>query len=246
MTDSIFRRLLFLALALIAATLFLIDIEVRHYLENREIAVTQQRLSITARLLTGDLSNLREPGLQAWVDSAAAKAQMRVTLVDGAGQVVADSVKDAASVENQARRQEIAEALQRNTGSVIDNGTVYFALLLPERGGTPLVLKLSAPVAVDEAGRGLRVRIFGISLGSATLALLVAFLISRSLSQRVARLKRVAAGMIESASQERAFDDPGDDLASLERSLAGVAGELRRLLDRLHWLLNSCRHLSDR
>ncbi len=229
MTDSIFRRLLLLALALIAITLFLIDREVRHYLTDRQTTVTQQRLSAVARLIAGEPP--KAP--QVWVESAAAKAQVRVTLVGGNGQVLADSVKDSATVENQARRPEIADALQRNTGSSVDNGIAYFALLLPERGGVPLVLKLSTPLAADEAGSDLRARVFGISLGSASLALLVAFLISRSLSQRVGRLKRVAAGMIEGAAQDRAFDDPGDDLASLERSLAGVAGELRRLLDRL-------------
>ena len=86
--------------------------------------------------------------------------------------------------------------------------------------------------AIDRAlvGSDVRGKVFAIALSSSLIALLVAFLVSHSLSRRVSKLKQVAEGILD-----RPHDDAGDDLGSLERSLAGVAKELRRLLDRLRF-----------
>jgi two-component system, OmpR family, phosphate regulon sensor histidine kinase PhoR len=86
--------------------------------------------------------------------------------------------------------------------------------------------------AIDRTLVGTEVRgqVFAIGLSSSLLALLVAFFISRSLARRVSDLKRVAEGMLD-----RPHQPSSDDLGSLEDSLASVAKELRRLLDRLRF-----------
>src|SRR5579871_377066 len=80
-----------------------------------------------------------------------------------------------------------------------------------------------------------RERILAISAGSALLTFLVAFIVSRSLSQKVRRLKLLAETFPGGALRDRLIEDSSDELASLERSLAGVAIELQRLLDRLRY-----------
>jgi two-component system, OmpR family, phosphate regulon sensor histidine kinase PhoR len=80
------------------------------------------------------------------------------------------------------------------------------------------------------AGTETRVKVLSIALFSSMLALVVGFNIARSLARRVSRLKQVAEGILD-----RPSDDSSDDLGSLERSLEGVAKELRRLLDRLRF-----------
>lgn len=86
--------------------------------------------------------------------------------------------------------------------------------------------------AIDRTlvGTAVRGQVFVIALSSSLLALLVAFLISRSLARRVSKLKQVAEGILD-----RPHENEGDDLGSLEASLEGVAKELRRLLDRLRF-----------
>src|SRR5580698_3234144 len=79
-----------------------------------------------------------------------------------------------------------------------------------------------------------RLPVFCVALGSSILALLVAFYISRSLARRVSRLKASAEGILTGSTESPAADS-SDDLGSLERSIAGVAKELRRLLDRLRF-----------
>jgi two-component system phosphate regulon sensor histidine kinase PhoR len=91
----------------------------------------------------------------------------------------------------------------------------------------------SAPAA-------LRLRVFAISLGSALLALAIAYVVSLSLAGRVTRLKQFAEGLVEDAGASSAIGDSGDELRALERTMTRVADQIRNLLDRLRF--ESARH----
>jgi len=81
----------------------------------------------------------------------------------------------------------------------------------------------------------LRERILAVSAGSFLLAFLIAFLVSRSLSLRVRRLKLLAERIPGGAAQDRPREESRDELGSLERSLGGVAIETQKLLDSLRY-----------
>lgn len=83
-------------------------------------------------------------------------------------------------------------------------------------------------------GTRARIPILLVALASSMFALFFAFNVSRSLARRVSRLKHLAEGMLTGAA-DHPYQDSTDDLGSLERSLAGVAKELKRLLDRLRF-----------
>ena len=89
--------------------------------------------------------------------------------------------------------------------------------------------------ASELTATAVRERIFIISAGSAALALWIAFLVSRSLSLRIRRLKLLAEAFPGGTLKDRPLEDSRDELGSLERSIAGVAVELQRLLDRLRF-----------
>jgi two-component system, OmpR family, phosphate regulon sensor histidine kinase PhoR len=87
-----------------------------------------------------------------------------------------------------------------------------------------------APVSADVRGVVLE-----IAFMASVFALSIAFFVSRSLSKKVRRLKRVADGLAGTAPETISLYDPGDDLGSLERSLTTVAGELHTLVDSLRF-----------
>ncbi len=93
---------------------------------------------------------------------------------------------------------------------------------------------LTRPSGELDAGQ-IRERILAISAGSFLLALCIAFVVSRSLSLRVRRLKLLAGSFPGGATLDRPTDESSDELGSLERSLAGVAIELQKLLDNLRY-----------
>ena len=93
---------------------------------------------------------------------------------------------------------------------------------------------LTRPASVLTA-TAVRERILIISASSAALALWIAFLVSHSLSLRIRRLKVLAESFPGGTLKDRPLEDSRDELGSLERSVAGVAIELQRLLDRLRF-----------
>src|SRR5258708_26076821 len=70
-----------------------------------------------------------------------------------------------------------------------------------------------------------RLRVIEVALGGALLALLVAVVVSRSLTTPVRRLKRPAAGLLGAAAEPSATCGAIDDLGSLQRALGGVGHE---------------------
>jgi two-component system phosphate regulon sensor histidine kinase PhoR len=90
--------------------------------------------------------------------------------------------------------------------------------------------QVGAPVGAE-----VRERVLEIAFGSAALALAVAVLVSRFLTRKVRRLKRIADGLAGTAPEPRSIYDAGDDLGSLERSLTTVAQELHTLVDSLRF-----------
>jgi two-component system, OmpR family, phosphate regulon sensor histidine kinase PhoR len=89
--------------------------------------------------------------------------------------------------------------------------------------------------AGDLGARQVRDRILAISAGSFLLAFLIAFIVSRSLSLRVRRLKKLAESIPGGAAQDRPIEESRDEMGSLERSLGGVAIEVQKLLDNLRY-----------
>src|SRR5579863_4905453 len=93
---------------------------------------------------------------------------------------------------------------------------------------------LTRPAGELSAGQ-VRDRILAISGGSFLLACGIAFLVSRSLSQRVRRLKLLAESFPGGKRLDRPIEESSDELGSLERSLAGIAIELQKLVDNLRY-----------
>ena len=191
-----------LALALVAITLFLVDRTLTTYATRQQSAIVDSRLAIELRILSADLDQVPDEAIASWAHSAASRAQARVTVTGEGDQVLADAPGSLPPSENQV--------------------TVHTPVL--RRDKPPLTLQLRAPVATrsDQATTDLRARVLEFSLGSALLALGIAYLVSRSLSQRVSRLKQAAEDLVGHA--------PGTRTPRIRRRtwLAGTISHQRR------------------
>ena len=106
---------------------------------------------------------------------------------------------------------------------------------------TAFVLIAVTTFAVDHtlarsgAERAVRWNVFAITFCSAIFALVIAYGVSRSLANRVSRLKRFAVGLVEVRPSESYAEDSYDELGALEHTLTRVAAEIGKLLDRLRF-----------
>ncbi len=238
--SPIFRKLFLGAALVISVTLAGLDFYLTRYTAQREVESVKTRLESNAHVLAGELPTISVQQLEAWSKAAGDRAKSRVTLIDPAGVVLADSQHDPETMENHANRPEIREALGRGVGSslrhshTLDRDLCYLALEVPYQGQRGYVLRLAVPLEDVEASvRAVRGRILLASMVAALLAVGIAFAFARSLTKRVDRLRAFAEGMASTPRPGGLKVAAQDELGSLEAALNRTGRQLNDLVDRL-------------
>ena len=125
----------------------------------------EQRVSETLSVNASTLASLLESGADRGTMLAPHSGELRVTLVAPDGTVASDNEADVGTMDNQAQRTEIAQAMERGWGEAvrssqtIGRSTFYYAVRM-EGGGVLRVAK--------EAGN-----VFALYMNAAPLVLLV-------------------------------------------------------------------------
>jgi two-component system phosphate regulon sensor histidine kinase PhoR len=239
--SPIFRKLLSSAFVLIALSLAALDFYLTRYTGKHQVQETEQRLTTVARVMTAEPASLPPQGLEEWAQSAAARCQCRVTLVDPQGVVLADSDQDPRKMENHASRPEVQEAYQNRVGSAIRHSTTldrdlcYLAVPLQYQGRSGYVLRVALPLeSLAGAIAVIRWRILTASLLAALFALLLAYGYARSVTRRIGRLRAFAEGLVEVNFNGNLLPDGEDELGALARSLNSMASQSRGMVERLN------------
>ena len=210
----------------------------------RQLTAIEQRLDDEARLIADLLSQVtaldgRE--LDEEADRLGALVSGRVTFIAGDGRVVGDSTQEEATLadlENHLSRPEVTAAREHGVGSshrysdTVGTDMVYVAA----RASHPAVayVRLALPLTdVDaELGAIRRATLLALAI-SIPLAALVSWLVSASLSRRVAAIARVAE-RYSSGDLSRPVYEPGDDeLGTVARALDQSVQQLSGRIDEL-------------
>jgi two-component system, OmpR family, phosphate regulon sensor histidine kinase PhoR len=172
--------------------------------------------------------------LRAWADWIA-RSGARLTVIDSAGNVLVDSLRDAETAENHLAQPEVQQALAEGLGrsvrpSVAQGRTlVYHAVRYQPPSGPPLVIRMSLPLSeVDASATELQRRVLSASL----LILLIGGLISlayfRRLAARIERLRHLAHQIAEGDFRPLPVDGPRDELSDLAHALNETAARMDR------------------
>ena len=238
--SPIFRKLLSSALLLIVVPLIVLDFYVTRYTANREAVNVEQRLEAEARILVAEAAAVPRPQLEDWARQAAERAHARVTIVDPKGVALADSHHDPETMENHATRPEIIAAIKDGVGSAmrhsatVNQDLVYVAMRMTYDGEPGSVLRLSVSLDyLDSAIAALHWRILWATFYAVMVALIFAYFFSRSFTQRIARLRVFAEGLVDAHFSQAPLPVADDELGALGRSLSTTATQLRNLVDRL-------------
>ncbi|PYT42158.1 MAG: hypothetical protein DMG47_16540 [Acidobacteria bacterium] len=170
--------------------------------------------------------------LRRWVAKMAA-SNVRVTVINADGQVLADSQSDPSTMENHAGRPEIRDAFAKGDGQsgrysvTLRRSLLYYAVRLPVAGGAPVVLRFALPLqTVDQVIGEFRRRLWLASLVMLLVTGTASLLISRSFSDRVDRLTKFSLRVAEGDFRPIEADRSGDTLDSLAVSLNQTAAQL--------------------
>ncbi len=233
MNESSFRVRLFCCfLAVVVVTLVLPGLYVRHAIKEEGIAETvrsAEREAGLAVLLLGEAAGPEE--LPRVLDAIKKKLSLRVTFIDQAGKVLAESDRrhvDPADMDNHADRVEIINAAQNGVGisirhsNTLDTDLVYVAVPFPSVRNMPSgFIRVAAPLDRVEARIAASERQW---LGIIGLALLLALGISYALSSRLERSLREMIRVVEGIAT-----DPDGRIRGRRRLHVLPGREFRRL-----------------
>ena len=225
---------LVLGVALVFAVIARQGLEVRA--RERLAASLETSARLVHALLGGAaLAPTEREALQARVAGVAGDVGLRLTLIDTAGAVIADSEVPApglAQLENHALRPEVAAALAGGVGvhervsGTVGRPLLYVAIPVP--GGALRVATDGARVEAEAAAL-LRALAGAGTVGLALAALLVA-VIATFLTRRVRELLGVVRGIAAGDLSRRLPWRSGDELGAIATAIDEMAEQLRRRL----------------
>jgi two-component system phosphate regulon sensor histidine kinase PhoR len=178
--------------------------------------------------------------LQQWAEDTDRKLGSRVTVIDRAGVVLADSRHDPETMENHQARPEVRAALSGQTGSAVrrsatlDIDFLYYAAPVELPGNPGAVLRLAMPLEqVGASIAAVRLLILKASGFAALLAFALAYVIARNVTGRVRRMEAYATELVNADYSGTLSAEADDELGSVARSLRAMADHFRAMLARL-------------
>ena len=230
------RRLLMTYVALIATTMVLAVFvswrSVNTYFVDRteESAVTEAYM--VKRLISeGDMN---QSNVQSYIDELAEAAELRITLIDQEGVVLADSDSNASEMDNHKNRPEVRDALSGEASSNVrfsnTMGAYYFYYALPiETELYSGVLRIAIPSEEVEAFTREMISIIfiGVAIGS-VIAFLLAYVMTNRLMRPVNELTNVAKKIAEGSYDEKIYLDQNDQIGELADAFNAMTHVLRK------------------
>ena len=224
--------LLVLALALFG--LLSADATRSHLLD--EIARRLEADAEMLRILVTGNSDLH--ALQTILQGMSRKLEVRSTIIDQDGKVLADTDSDPSGMDNHNVRPEVIEARAKGKGTerrysdTLRTDMMYHALLLKEPAG--MVVRVALPLTrVDEEVGAVYRTMFLAFAGIAVVAAMVMFLVAREITHPLREIRMladwVAAGDFTRKASTRAPDEIGHVAAALNRMAEELSTRLEKV-----------------
>ena len=242
MRNRIFVKLLAAFLVVIAAATLTLDLSVRHSWERSLQQQIERDLRQKTQLFADHVGTDHDHSIQQIAAQESQAAGARVTVIDAAGKVLADSEADVATMENHAARPEFVFALHGSMGEDSRRsrtlGIPFLYVAAPISGGA---VRLAYPLSeLESAGRGvLRGLLLGSGLGF-MVALALAWAAAQSIASRLQRIVEFAGRIAEGDLAARISETSGDEVGQVAAALDKTA---RRLEESFAALKNSQRQL---
>jgi two-component system phosphate regulon sensor histidine kinase PhoR len=235
----VFRKLFAATLGLLVLALSLFGLLSADATRSNLLAEISRRLEADAEMLNTLVAMNPDPAaLQSSLQSMSKRFEVRFTVIESDGKVIADSNSDPAGMDNHNGRPEVVQAraegkgTQRRYSDTLRTDMLYHAMLLPSPPGRVVRVALPLTRVEQEVGEVYRKMFLGF-VGIAVVAAAVMFLVAREITQPLREIRLVAdwvaAGDFTRKAQTRAPDEIGHVAAALNRMTDELSARLERL-----------------
>jgi two-component system phosphate regulon sensor histidine kinase PhoR len=212
------------------------------------------KIAISIRTdITELMSSTHTDSLDVYVKNLGAEIETRITVIDSAGIVLADSENDPKTMENHKARKEITAALQGHTGQAlrfsrtVKQEMLYVAIPIRKDSEITGVIRVSLYASeINALLSSLQHRVILVTLMIIAVSLCLAIIFSRNISKPLRRLvdasRRVARGDFETniiTKNRDEFKELSDSFNDMVSQLKTLITDLTKEKETLNTVLNS-------
>ncbi len=237
MRARLFWKLGLTYFALLLGVLLAVDLYSAHVLRRDYFRSADDKLASLLNIAVARPPHLDDPAdLRSWTEWMG-RSGARVTLIDSAVHVLADSQHDPETMENHSNRPEIQQALASGEGesarhsATLGRDLVYHAVRYDQPGASPVIIRMALPLApVEESVSELRRRIYVASLVVLLLGGMFSLFYFRMFAARIERLKDFSRRVAQGDFRPMSDDGPRDEIADLSDALNETAAWMDRTI----------------
>jgi len=183
--------------------------------------------------------------IQREVKELAKNLNLRITIIDKQGTVLADSEKEALSMENHRERPEFVEAVEKGIGEstrfsqTLDYPMKYVAVRVTDGDEVVGVVRIAVPESEVqlELHQLYRAATIGV-IAAIFIAGVIAYVMASGISTPIRQMKEIADAIAKGQFDKRTSIRGEDELAELAQSLNAMSDELKLKIERLKYLDN--------
>lgn len=237
------KQFIYYALIIITTTIIIAVIASKEY-KNHYLAELASDLHKQAKIVTIDISSLllksKFTSLDSFISLIAKENNVRITVISKTGKVIADSDQDEQFMEDHSTRPEFIQALKFGYGKQIRyskttrQNMLYVAIPIVNNNEHIAVVRVSTYLSqINQHIVKVYKKIFISAVILSALALLLAFLTSRSLTQPLQTLTKIAERIKNGEFQTRIVSNRQDEIGRLTAVINSMAESLNNLFDKI-------------
>jgi len=219
---------------------FFVSLRLSDNFEQKITTELKSNAILVGDILRDDLLDGNYEDIQQKIKPLADKLNMRITVIDTQGVVLADSEKEPALMENHSDRPEVIEAVKDGFGQsthfsdTLKYNMKYVAVSVGQDDKILGIVRFALPLSQVQLEIQLiyRVVLFG-AIAAVVIALVVAYFVSRSIILPIRQMKETARRFAKGDFSRKIKVKSKDELGELARSLNTMADELQQKIENL-------------
>jgi len=219
---------------------FFVSLKLRDYYELKISEQLKSNAFLIGDILKGDLLNTDLASIRQKTKKLSKELNLRITIIDPAGKVLADSEKNPQDMDSHSNRLEVIRAQETGFGesnrfsNTLGYSMKYVTFSVEDNNRIEGIIRLALPMTEVESQISVIYRVVLIGgIVAIIIILLSGYVMSRNIVNPITQMKEIAQALAKGDFSKRIKIRTEDELGVLAASLNKMADELQLKIDNL-------------